>query len=215
VKFKETDIINIVIAGTAGQGVITLKRLIEFAAQKAGIENCFGAEQHGLAQREGAIISHTRYQKRLTENPRYNLQSSLICYGDADLYICIEPVEALRQGMYASNKTVFALNTHTIPGIMNTAALEDYPSLEKIIEILNKYTDKIYYFNATELALHEFHQNQQVNIMMLGFAIKTGKLPFIEIEHYEEVIKEWLRNPDLNIKALHLGVEKGKELVQN
>jgi hypothetical protein len=38
VSFKGTDIINIVIAGTAGQGVITLKRLIEFASQNAGVE---------------------------------------------------------------------------------------------------------------------------------------------------------------------------------
>ena len=42
--FKETDILNIVIAGTAGQEVITLKRLIEFAAQKAGVKRAFGSE---------------------------------------------------------------------------------------------------------------------------------------------------------------------------
>ena len=156
-KFKETDIINVVIAGTAGQGVITLKRLIEFAAQKAGVEACFGAEQHGLAQREGAIISHTRYQKSLMTNPRHNLQSSLICFGDANLYICIEPVEALRQGIYASNKTVFVLNTRTIPGIMITANLEKYPPLEKIVEKLNLYTDKVYHMNATKLALENFN----------------------------------------------------------
>jgi len=41
VSFKETDIINIVIAGTDGQGVITLKRLIEFTSQKAGVERTF------------------------------------------------------------------------------------------------------------------------------------------------------------------------------
>jgi len=215
VKFKETDIVNIVIAGTAGQGVITLKRLIEFAAQKAGVESCFGAEQQGLAQREGAIISHTRFQKRLTENPRHNLQSSLISFGDADLYICMEPVEALRQGIYASNKTVFVLNSHTIPGIMIAANLEEYPPLEKIVEFLNLYTDYVYHMNATRLALEKFNQNQQVNIIMLGFAIPTGRIPFIEIEHYEEVIKEWLPDIDSNIKALHFGFEKGKKIIQN
>ncbi|MFX1488828.1 MAG: 2-oxoacid:acceptor oxidoreductase family protein [Promethearchaeota archaeon] len=212
-NFEETDIINIVIAGTAGQGVITLKRLIEFAAQKAGIERVFGAEQHGLAQREGAIISHTRYQKKLKDNPRYNLQSSLICYGDADLYICFEPVESLRQRIYASNKTTFVLNTHTIPGIMNTAKMEPYPSLNEILEILGKYSNSVYYFNATKLSLKEFKQNQQVNIIMLGFAIPTGKLPFIEIEYYEEVMKEWLRNPDENIKALKLGLKEGEKII--
>ena len=49
-KFKETDIVNVVIAGTAGQGVITLKRLIEFAAQKAKIERVFGSEFYSLFQ---------------------------------------------------------------------------------------------------------------------------------------------------------------------
>jgi Pyruvate/2-oxoacid:ferredoxin oxidoreductase gamma subunit len=44
VNHKETDIVNIVIAGTAGQGVITLKRLIEFAAQKANVERILGSE---------------------------------------------------------------------------------------------------------------------------------------------------------------------------
>ncbi|MFX1279924.1 MAG: 2-oxoacid:acceptor oxidoreductase family protein [Promethearchaeota archaeon] len=214
-KFKETDIINIVIAGTAGQGVITLKRLIEFAAQKANVERNFGSESHGLAQREGAIMSHTRYQKKINDNERYNLQSPLICYGDADLYICMEPVEALRQGIYASQKTVFVLNSRTIPGIMITANLEEYPPLEKIVDILNTFTEKVYYMNATEVALENFNQNLLVNIIMLGFAIPTGRIPFIEIEHYEEVIKEWLPDPDSNIKALHLGFEKGKEIIKS
>ncbi len=49
-SIKETDIINVVIAGTAGQGVITLKRLIEFAAQKAGVERIFGSETFCLFQ---------------------------------------------------------------------------------------------------------------------------------------------------------------------
>lgn len=69
--------------------------------------------------------------------------------------------------------------------------------------------------NATELSLTIFNSNQQVNLIMLSFAMMTGKLPFIEIDHYEEVIKEWLRDPDLNIKALHIGMEKGKEIISD
>lgn len=212
-SFEETDIINIVIAGTAGQGVITLKRLIEFASQKSGVEENFGSEMHGLAQREGAIMSHTRYQKRLHQDERKNLHSSLICYGDADLYICFEPVEALRRGIFASNKTTFVINERDIPSVMVTADFERYPSIEEIRDILKKYSNEIYFMNATELSLNNFSSNQQVNLIMLGFAIITGKLPFIEIDHYEEVIKEWLREPDSNIKALHLGIEKGRDII--
>ena len=212
-SFRETDIINIVIAGTAGQGVITLKRLIEFASQKAGVERNFGSEMHGLAQREGAITSHTRYQRKIFEDERKNLHSSLICYGDADLYICFEPVESLRRGIFASSKTTFVLNERTIPGIMITADFEEYPGLEKIKEILNGYSKEVYFINATQLSLDNFNQNQQVNLIMLGFAVATGKIPFIEIEHYEEVIKEWLRDPDVNIKALHLGLKEGIKII--
>ena len=204
---------NVVIAGTAGQGVITLKRLIEFAAQKAEVEIILGSEMHGLAQREGAITSHTRYQKKAFDDPRKNLHSPLISYGDADLYICLEPVEALRRGIYASEKTTFLLNDRTIPGVMITADLEEYPSLEKIESTLQGYSDDIYYINATQLALDNFDQNQQLNIIMLGFAIASGKLPFIEIEHYEEVIDEWLRDPELNKQALHIGIEQGTQII--
>ncbi|MHA2008929.1 MAG: 2-oxoacid:acceptor oxidoreductase family protein [Promethearchaeota archaeon] len=96
-----------------------------------------------------------------------------------------------------------------------TAKLEDYPSIEKVSEILHGYSNHVYFINATELSLDQFNTNQYVNLIMLGFAINTGKIPFIEIEHYEEVIKEWLRDVDLNIKALHLGIEKGKEIIIN
>jgi indolepyruvate ferredoxin oxidoreductase len=214
VNLKETNIINIVVAGTAGQGVITLKRLIEFAAQRANVDQIFGSEMHGLAQREGAITSHTRYQKKIHQNPRKNVQSPLICYGGADLYICLEPVEALRRGIFASKNTSFVLNTREIPGVMVAADLEKYPSLEKIEQILKGYSNEVYFLNATDLSLQFFNQNQYVNIIMLGFAIMTDKLPFIDIEHYEEVIKEWLRDPEKNIEALHLGLNKGKEIIK-
>ena len=211
-KLKETDIINIVIAGTAGQGVITLKRLIEFAAQKSGIERIFGSEMHGLAQREGAITSHTRYQKKNFKDERRNLQSPLICYGDADLFICLEPLETLRRGIFASQKTTFVLNEHDIPGVMITADLEVYPPLDKIVEILKEYSNNVYTINGTEICLNKFNSNLMVNIFMLGYALPTGKLPFIDVEHYEEVIKEWLRDSDINIKALHLGIDEGKKV---
>ncbi|MGV9141756.1 MAG: 2-oxoacid:acceptor oxidoreductase family protein, partial [Promethearchaeota archaeon] len=127
------------------------------------------------------------------------------------LYICLEPVEALRRGIFASNKTSFVINSHTIPGVMITANLENYPKLEKIKEILKGYSDQVYLMNATKLSLDHFDQNQQVNIIMLGFAIALNRIPFIEIGHYDDVIKEHLQNPEINLKALHLGIQKGEK----
>ena len=169
---------------------------------------------HGLAQREGGITSHTRYQKKIFKNERKNLQSPLISYGDADLYICLEPVEVLRRGLFASSKTSFVVNNRTIPGVMITAKFETYPSLEKISEILHKYSNEVYFMMGTDLSLDNFETNQHVNLIMLGFAINTGKLPFIEVEYYEEVIKDWLRDPESNIKALHLGIKEGSKIIK-
>jgi Pyruvate/2-oxoacid:ferredoxin oxidoreductase gamma subunit len=170
---------------------------------------------HGLAQREGAITSHVRYQKEVFEDERKNLQSSIISYGDADLYICFEPIEALRRGIFASEKTTFVINDRDIPSVMVTADLEAYPSLKKIKDILTEYSNNVFFLNATELSLNKFDTNKYVNLIMLGFAIPTKKIPFIELENYEEVIKEWLPDPDTNIKALQLGVRKGKKIINS
>ena len=121
-------------------------------------------------------------------------------------------MEALRRGIFASQKTTFVLNEHDIPGVMITADLEAYPPLDKIVEILKEYSNDIHTINATKICLNNFNSNLMVNIFMLGYAIPTGKLPFINVEHYEEVIKEWLRDPDINIKALHLGIEEGNKV---
>ena len=94
-----------------------------------------------------------------------------------------------------------------------------YSSIELIepdyLEILNGYSKEVYFMNATDISLERFGSNQQVNLIMLGFAIATEKIPFIEIPHYEEVINEWLRDPELNIEALHFGLEEGKKIIEN
>jgi len=83
------------------------------------------------------------------------------------------------------------------------------------METLNGYSDEVYFINATEISIERFGQNQQLNLIMLGFAVATKKLPFIELGNYEEVIKERLRDPDLNIEALHLGIKEGSKILKN
>ncbi|MHA1341482.1 MAG: 2-oxoacid:acceptor oxidoreductase family protein [Promethearchaeota archaeon] len=210
-EFKPHEIINIVLAGTAGQGVITIKRLIEFAAHESGCKAVFGSEMHGLAQREGAITSHTRYQKEMSLNMRENLYSPSICYGDADLYIGFEPVEVLRRLQFASKKTLFCINSRTIPPILVSAKIEQYPSLDTIKKILGAVSDNVYFINVTKIAIEKFQDPQKMNMIMLGFAVSSGYLPFIDSEIYENVIKRELKQPNINIKAFRLGQDIGKK----
>ncbi len=215
---QPTDIVNVLIAGTAGQGVITLKRLIEFAAQREnpGAERIFGSEMHGLAQREGAITSHTRYQMKLHQDERKNLHSPSICFGDTDLVLAIEPVEALRQGIFCSEKTIFIVNSRDIPPILISADMDTYPTLEKIKEVLlgfnNGKPGHVFIQNFTDLSIQHFGTNQKTNIIILGIAIGLGCLPFIKPETYEHVIKTELGDPEDNLRALKIGIDMASKI---
>ncbi len=211
-----TRIVNVVIVGTAGQGVITLKRLVEFIAAEAGYEGIFGSEMHGLAQREGAISSHCRLQRKRSPGLRENIFSPTICYGDADLVIGFEPVEVLRNaGQFASDKTTFVVNDRTIPPIMVTAGKEIYPGLDEIKAILVGYSGearKVRFMNATELAIAELDDAQKMNMVMFGFALATTILDFT-MDVCEKVVRRELRDADANIAAIKLGLERGKALL--
>jgi indolepyruvate ferredoxin oxidoreductase beta subunit len=203
-------IFNCVLAGTAGQGVITIKRLLEFAAQEAGYERCFGSEMHGLAQREGAISSHVRLQKSISPNPRENLQAPTICYGDADLVLGFEPVEVLRSGVFLAAKTKFIINDRTIQPILVNAGKEEYPSLEKIEEIIRGYTKDYIFLPATQLAIEQLSDAQKMNLIILGVALGAGWIPNISIDHCSTVIRRELRDPEVNLRALTIGINEGK-----
>nr|MDO8108958.1 2-oxoacid:acceptor oxidoreductase family protein [Candidatus Sigynarchaeota archaeon] len=214
----DTRILNVVIVGTAGQGVITLKRLIEFIAAEEDYEGIFGSEMHGLAQREGAISSHCRLQKKKSGNLRDNIFSPIICYGDADLYIGFEPVEVLRNGMFASDKTTFVVNDRTIPPILVTAGKETYPTIDEIRSILIEYSKdprKVQFLNATELAIKEFDDAQKMNMIMFGFAMATAtSILGFRMETCEKVVRRELRDADANIAAIKLGLERAKQLIK-
>lgn len=214
---NDARILNVVIVGTAGQGVITLKRLIEFIAAEVGYDGIFGSEMHGLAQREGAISSHCRLQRKKSANPRENIFSPTICYGDADLVIGFEPVEVLRNaGQFASDKTVFVVNDRTIPPIMVTAGKEVYPSLDEIRSILVGFSgdaSRVTFMSATGMAITDLDDAQKMNMIMFGFAMATGILGFT-MEACEKIVRRELRDADANIAAIKLGLERGKALLE-
>jgi len=77
---------DVVIVGVGGQGVILISDVIGRAAVKAG-KPVRGAETHGMAQRGGSVVNHTRIGCSL---------SPLVALGSADVLLALEPAEALR-----------------------------------------------------------------------------------------------------------------------
>ncbi|MHA1144108.1 MAG: 2-oxoacid:acceptor oxidoreductase family protein [Candidatus Helarchaeota archaeon] len=200
-----------VIAGIGGTGVITLKRFIEHAALKTQrIRKIFGAEKHGLAQREGSVDVHLRMLilEQDEELDPYYLTSPTLSIGEADLAIGLEPVEILRNAKYTSDKTTFIINDYVIEPPSTISELARYPSIEEITQAIKDISGstKIYVFGATQLAIEHLQNPLFTNNIILGAALASSSIP-IEKEHFEEVMGEQTKDLEASLKALNIGHE--------
>lgn len=157
---------NIVLSGIGGQGVITASTILGKTAVKINI-NVFASEIHGMAQRGGAVICTVRMG---------NVSGPLITTGTADAILSTEPIEALRNIMYANKKT--KVITDINPVIPFTVAVwgEEYPDLKDVFnEIQSRAV--LYKIDASKIA-KESGAFISKNIVMLGALTATGILPF-------------------------------------
>jgi indolepyruvate ferredoxin oxidoreductase beta subunit len=97
-KATNKNAFNIVISGIGGQGIITLTRILSYAAiiEKMDVKT---SELHGLSQRGGSVETHIRFGK--------DIYSPLVRQGGADLIISLDAQEELRVSHYASKQAVF------------------------------------------------------------------------------------------------------------
>jgi len=171
--------LNILVVGVGGQGVLTLAKLIARAAFKQGFDVKM-SETHGLSQREGVIRCTVRIGEKV--------HSSL--FNEADLIIALEPLEAMRASNYATEKTKFVINSHKIIPPSVELKLAKYPDVPKnSVEALRIVT--------------EMGASFALNTYMLGLASKY--LPVEEKYLLAEVSK--LKKADINRKAFELARE--------
>ena len=160
--------INIILTGVGGQGVRTATHILGDAALEVKIK-VYSSEIHGLPQRGGSINCSLRMG---------NISSPLIAYGTADVIISLEPVEGLRNIIYAHKKTKVITDINPIIPSTSKINCEKYPNL---IEILNELDAKtvLYKFDALDIATKS-GSNISKNIVMLGALSALNVLPFNE-----------------------------------
>lgn len=185
--------LNILVVGVGGQGAITTAHLIAKSAIKAGF-NAITAETHGMAQRGGSVEVHVRIGDVL---------SPLIPEGSADILLALEPAESLRYARYLSRKTQVVLNSRKIIPPSVTVGLGKYPELDDIVENLRKVVKKIYIVPASEIAI-QVGDIVTANVVMVGILLALFDLPF-KLHHAEEVIKDTMRDSEMNLRALKMG----------
>ena len=148
---------DLVIVGVGGQGVILISDVVGRAAVLAGKPVC-GAETHGMAQRGGSVINHTRIGCSF---------SPLVALGGADVLLALEPGEALRFARYLSPEGVALVNTRPVFPPTVTAGLANYPPIPKILSSLSQHCSRVLDMDATALA-GKAGTAQAMNVVMLG-----------------------------------------------
>jgi indolepyruvate ferredoxin oxidoreductase beta subunit len=189
----KTSECDIVIVGVGGQGVILISDVLGRAAVAAGMP-VRGAETHGMAQRGGSVINHTRLGCKF---------SPMVPLGGADILLALEPAEALRFGHYLSQEGIALINTQPVLSISVTAGKSCYPSLQEMIEPLQRICKEVRPIDATGLA-RKAGTALAMNVVMLGALSKY--IPIKErllLEALREVVPA--RFMDVNTRAFQTG----------
>lgn len=196
---------NIMTCGVGGQGLMLVSNILGLACAEYGL-NIRTAETHGLAQRSGSIYTHIRIGERVF--------SPLIPYGEANVLLGMEAIEALRYIEYLKPNGSIILNNYIWYPVQSTFERvknpeTEYVSTEKILNQLQKVTDKIHVIDALELAKQAGHPLTS-NVVLLGALARSENFP-VSVEQISKIIPRVVPEKaiDANLKALTLGFKVG------
>lgn len=182
-----SNVKNIIICGTGGQGILMASEVLCSAAWRSGFD-VKKSEVHGMAQRGGSVSSHVRFGEKVN--------SVLVEKGAADVVLALEKMEALRWVEFLSPEgKLITCDLQIEPMTVNTGSAV-YPDVEKIIKNLAIPNLMI---PVMEIA-KELGNLRVMNIILLGAASKH--LPEISEKNWFSAIEE--RVPP---KALQVNLE--------
>jgi indolepyruvate ferredoxin oxidoreductase beta subunit len=188
-------IINVLVVGIGGQGVMTASEVIALCALEAGYD-VKKTEVAGMAQRGGVVSSHVRFGQRVL--------SPVIVQGDADLMLAFEAAEAMRWANHLKPGGSALVNSLISPPPVVTLGLFDYP--EDPIATMRARPIDVVAFDAGAIA-RDLGNIKLVNTVMLG-AI-SEHLPFPAEQLKQQVVERFrARKPhlaDLNEQAFDAG----------
>lgn len=194
---------NIMTCGVGGQGLMLVSNIIGLACAEFGFK-IRTAETHGLAQRSGSIYTHIRISKD------EEIYSPLISYGEADVLLSMEAIEALRNIEFLKRDGIIILNNyiwHPVQSTFERVRISDktYVTVDEIITQMKKITEKIYVVNALKLAIQAGNPLTS-NIILLGVLSKLEGFN-ITLDQLKQVVPMVApKNAvEANLKAINLG----------
>ena len=122
------DVVNIVIAGLGGQGVLKASDIVAEAAFRAGLD-VKKSEIHGMSQRGGSVTSDVRFGGRV--------RSPMVPEGEADFLVVLDATQLeIRRGQLRAGGALIA------PDAVDARRLENRRSLNvALLGVLSRRLD--------------------------------------------------------------------------
>ena len=194
---------NIFLCGVGGQGLVLMTAVIGNACAKSG-QNIVTGEMYGLSQRSGAVSVHLRVGD--------DAFSPLIGYGDADILVALEAIEALRYVEYLKRDGVVLMNKRIMQPPIETSKIitgkgTKYVTVSDIVSKLKNWTPNIAVVDALKLARDSGNVRTE-NTVFLGCLSALEVFPVPE-KYIKESISEAVPKKTItqNLKAFALGKE--------
>src|SRR4029453_9296445 len=170
---------GIVVTGIGGTGVITIGALLGMAAHLEG-KGCSVLDMTGLAQKNGAVVSHVR----IADNPE-DIYATRIAAGEAKLILACDILTGVGYEQLAKMQKGVTKALVNSALVMPAGFTRDpdlvFPrgSMEREIEDAVSPGDAEF-LDATKLATGLMGDSIATNLFMVGYAFQRGLLPLSE-----------------------------------
>ena len=181
-------VLNIIVTGVGGQGILSLARVIGEAIIQSSDLNVSIAETHGLSQRGGSVITYVRISKDVT--------APTIDYGEADIMLSMELIEAARYANYLRVKDSIAIINDKL--IRPSIPKVKVPDRSTLLNIIRSRTNRVYVVNASEEALKR-GSPLSANMMLFGFiSVVLEKLGIVSIDKALNIVSNLSKSEIIN-----------------
>jgi indolepyruvate ferredoxin oxidoreductase len=169
------DPYGIVVTGIGGTGVVTVAQILGMAAHVDG-KAVTSLDQTGLAQKNGAVVSHVRLCDSADR-----LHAVRIAAGGADLLLACDMVVAAgfdTLSKLKAGRTAAVVNDHqTMPATFTHAPDLDYPAGSMHAAIADATGGVADFVDATRLGTRLLGDAMASNLFLVGWAWQKGLIP--------------------------------------
>lgn len=190
---------SILVCGVGGQGTVLASKLLAQAALRLGqpVKTC---ETIGMAQRGGSVTSHVRIGQA---------HSPLIPRGQADILLCFEPGEAVRNLPYLRRGGLLIVAQNPVMPV--TAALGLRYDPQAALDYLKANVPGVLDVDA-EACCRQLNSYRVKNTVLLGVLAGSGRCCLPEEALREALADLPVKYRKLNLDAFELGLRLAQKV---